>query len=37
MFPHKIVTTGAMPMPLEMNVTSYKVNPELDASIFMIK
>ncbi len=37
MFPHKLKTTGAMPMPIEMTATSYKVNSEIDPNLFMIK
>lgn len=36
-FPHAMKTTGAMPMPIEMKATSYKVNPELDASMFIVE
>jgi hypothetical protein len=36
-FPHKIKSSGAMPMPIEMNATSYKVNPVLDASMFVVE
>lgn len=36
-FPHKLITTGAMPVPLEMNATSIKVNPELDNTMFTVE
>jgi len=35
--PHKMKTTGAMPMPVEMNALSYKVNPEIDETLFDIE
>ena len=34
--PHKIVTSGAMPVPMEMNATSVKINSPLDTSMFNI-
>ena len=36
-FPHKMKTSGAMPMPIEMTAQSYKVNPELDNALFTIE
>lgn len=36
-FPHKIVTSGAMPVPMEMNATSIKLNPEMDETMFEIE
>ncbi len=35
-FPHKLITAGAMPVPLEMNVTDIQVNSEVDDTVFMI-
>ena len=35
--PHKNVTTGAMPVPIEMIATSLKVNSEVDDSMFVIE
>jgi hypothetical protein len=36
MFPHKMTTSGMMPVPLVMNVTSIKVNQAIDDSVFTI-
>ena len=35
--PHTLITTGAMPVPLEMIATEIKVNPTIDDSIFIIE
>lgn len=35
--PHKITTSGAMPMPMVMNATSIVVDGDIDDAIFMIK
>ena len=37
LMPHKITVTGAMPFPLEMNVTTYKVNSGINDSEFIIE
>ena len=36
-FPHKMVTSGAMPVPMEMNATSITVNGEIDDALFIIE
>jgi len=37
MFAHKILLTGLMPMPLQMNVAKIKVNEPISDDMFMIK
>jgi len=36
MFPHKMTTSGMMPVPLVMSVTSIKVNKDIDDAVFKI-
>ena len=37
MFPHKMTTTGMMPVPVTMNVDSYEVNGEIPADKFKVE
>lgn len=36
LFPHSIITSGALPVPLEAKLSSAEVNPALDENIFKV-
>lgn len=36
LFPHSIVTSGALPVPLEAKLSNAEVNPSLDENLFMV-